>query len=201
VQIQRKKKVLLNRLKVPSALNRFLQPLDKDNTKKLFEALASYRPETKAEKAERLKGKARQEILKLRTNADKAVKLKFGLNHVTYLIEQKRAKLVVIAADVDPIEMVVFLPTLCRTMDIPFCIVPSKSRLGALVNQKNATCVALTQFTEKAAELNSLARVCKELFNDTKIISKKPGQGVKSIAREKKLEEAKNKEMNKAMQG
>jgi large subunit ribosomal protein L7Ae len=40
--------------------------------------------------------------------------VKCGLNHVTYLIEQKRAKIVLIAADVYPIETVVYLPTLCK---------------------------------------------------------------------------------------
>lgn len=72
--------------------------------------------------------------------------LKFGLNHVTYLIEQKRAKLVLIANDVDPIEMVVFLPTLCKAMDIPYAIVNNKARLGQLVHKKSAAVVALTDF-------------------------------------------------------
>jgi large subunit ribosomal protein L7Ae len=36
--------------------------------------------------------------------------LKFGLNHVTTLVENKAAKLVVIAGDVDPIELVLWLP-------------------------------------------------------------------------------------------
>jgi len=40
--------------------------------------------------------------------------LKFGLNHVTTLIENKKAKMVVIAHDVDPIELVLWLPQLCR---------------------------------------------------------------------------------------
>ena len=39
--------------------------------------------------------------------------VKYGLNHVTTLIENKKAKLVIIAHDVDPIELVVFLPALC----------------------------------------------------------------------------------------
>lgn len=70
---------------------------------------------------------AKKEIkLQKISNKDKPATLKFGLNHVTYLIEQKRAKLVIIASDVDPIETVVFLPTLCRTFDIPFCVVQSK---------------------------------------------------------------------------
>ena len=38
----------------------------------------------------------------------------------------------VIAHDVDPIELVVWLPALCRKMEIPYCIVKGKARLGAV---------------------------------------------------------------------
>merc|ERR1712127_3903 len=75
--------------------------------------------------------------------------LKYGLKHVTYLIEQKKAKLVVIAHDVDPIELVVFLPTLCKRMGIPYCIVKGKGRLGPLVHKKNAAVVASPPSTPK----------------------------------------------------
>lgn len=46
---------------------------------------------------------------------------------------QNKAQLVVIAHDVDPIELVVWLPALCRKMEIPYCIVKGKARLGAVV--------------------------------------------------------------------
>jgi len=115
------------------------------------------------------------------------VTLKFGLNHVTYLIEQKKAKLVLIASDVDPIETVVFLPTLCKTMDIPYAIVQNKARLGELVHKKTATVVALTDFKESQAELNNIARVCKEQFNNHVPTFKKPERGVKSQVRERRL--------------
>ena len=36
----------------------------------------------------------------------------------------------VIAHDVDPIELVIWLPALCRKMGIPYCIVKGKARLG-----------------------------------------------------------------------
>ena len=57
----------------------------------------------------------------------------------TTLIEQKKASLVVIAHDVNPIELVVWLPALCRKMNVPFCIVKGRSRLGQLTNMKNST--------------------------------------------------------------
>ncbi len=80
------------------------------------------------------------------------------MNHVTYLVEQRKAKLVLIANDVDPIETVVFLPTLCKAMEIPYAIVQCKARLGKLVHKKSATCVALTDFTHGSAELTTIAR-------------------------------------------
>lgn len=39
----------------------------------------------------------------------------------------------VIAHDVDPIELVVWLPALCRKMEVPYCIIKGKSRLGAVM--------------------------------------------------------------------
>merc|ERR1712130_330711 len=43
--------------------------------------------------------------------------VRHGVNTVTTLIEKKKAQLVVIANDVDPIELVMFLPALCRKME------------------------------------------------------------------------------------
>lgn len=54
--------------------------------------------------------------------------IKFGLKHVTTLIEEQKASLVVIAHDVNPIELVVWLPALCRKMGIPYCIMKGKVR-------------------------------------------------------------------------
>eukprot|EP00965_Chrysotila_dentata_P259726 6213655-Pleurochrysis_carterae.AAC.1 len=40
-------------------------------------------------------------------------------------------------------QLVIWLPALCRKMDIPYCIVKSQSRLGQLVHQKTASCLAM----------------------------------------------------------
>jgi large subunit ribosomal protein L7Ae len=133
--------------------------------------LKKYSPETKREKKDRLKSAAKEIVKSEKGKSDKKVgvkpiTVKCGLNHVTYLVEQKRAKIVLIAADVEPIETVVFLPTLCKSMDIPYAIVSSKARLGALVHKKSATCVALTDFKENQAEFANLAKVFMEQFNN-----------------------------------
>jgi ribosomal protein L7Ae-like RNA K-turn-binding protein len=116
----------------------------------LLKLLSKYSPETKKEKKVRLlkeaEGKAKDpkaKDAKKTDKKDKPVVLKFGLNHVTELVEQGKAKLVAIAHDVDPIEMMVYLPALCRKKGIPYAFVKGKVRLGKLVHQKTATCVAL----------------------------------------------------------
>lgn len=108
--------------------------------------LSKYTPETKKDKKTRLQKEAEAKVAKADTKkGPKPVVIKFGLNHVTELIEQDKAKLVVIAHDVDPIEMMVYLPQLCRKKNIPYCFVKGKARLGKLVHQKTATCLALTE--------------------------------------------------------
>ena len=194
VQLQRQKRILMKRLKCPPALAQFFEPLDKDTSKKVYKALERYTPETKKEKKERLEKEAKEQVKDKKDNKNKKkegkkpVTLKCGLNHVTYLVEQKRAKLVLIAADVDPIETVVFLPSLCKSMEIPYAIVPSKERLGHLANKKTCTCLALTDFKQNAAELENLCKIFAERFHGPPLHSRKPEKGIKAIQKEKKAE-------------
>ena len=57
----------------------------------------------------------------------KPLVVKFGLNHVTHLVETGKAALVVIAHDVDPIELVVWLPALCKKMNVPYLIFKARA--------------------------------------------------------------------------
>ena len=52
-----------------------------------------------------------------------------------------------------PSQLVLWLPAVCRKMDIPYCIVKSKSRLGALVHQKTATAVALVSVRPEVSDM------------------------------------------------
>jgi len=189
VQIQRKKRILLRRLKVPPAIAQFFNTLDKSTTSSLFKYLSKYSPETRKQKKDRLHSLAKKQTEggKAKKGGDKPVCVKYGLNHVTHLVEQKKAKLVLIANDVDPIETVIFLPTLCKTMDIPYAIVSNKARLGEIVHKHSATCVALTDFKEHATELNNIVRNCREQFNNVVPTFKKPEEGIKSQIKKRKL--------------
>lgn len=144
--------------------------------------LNKYKPESKVEKRERLKqmAAAKAEGKDASTVTKKPYMVKYGLNHVTALVENKKAQLVLIAHDVDPIELVVWLPSLCRKMGVPYAIIKSKSRLGTLVNKKTASCVAVTEVRpEHKQELAALVQAVKANFNDkAEEIRKQWGGGV-----------------------
>jgi large subunit ribosomal protein L7Ae len=178
VRFQRQKKILMQRLKIPPVISQFSKTLDKNQAAKLFTLLNKYKPEDKAAKEARLEAAAGKVAKgEAKPTGEAPAVLKYGLKHITTLVEQKKAKLVVIAHDVDPIELVVWLPALCRKMDVPFCIVKGKSRLGVLTGKKNAAVVALTAVNkEDTTELNTLRTNFKAQFNQA--VEKKWGGGV-----------------------
>lgn len=178
VRVQRQRAILKRRLKVPPAIAAFAKTIKKNEATTLFRLLSKYRPETKKEKKQRLYEAAKNQVSEAdQKSGDKPKVLKFGLKHVTQLIEERKAKLVLIAHDVDPIELVVWLPALCRKMDIPFAIVKGKARLGALVHQKTVTALALTEVSkEHQAQLEQLTKSFRGQFNDN--VNKKWGGGI-----------------------
>jgi len=168
IRIQRQRKVLLNRLKVPPSINQFSRVLDANATTSLFKLLGKYRPEDRVAKRKRL-----TKVAEARSKGNvanipkKPLAVKQGANRVIKLIERKKAKLVIIAGDVNPIELVVAIPALCRKVDIPYVIIKSKARLGALVHRK--TCAALAFHDvrkEDKTELANLAAIGRESFNE-----------------------------------
>jgi large subunit ribosomal protein L7Ae len=62
--------------------------------------------------------------------ATKTGTVRKGTNETTKAIERAQAKLVIIAEDVDPPEVVAHLPLLCEERKIPYIFVPSKEKIG-----------------------------------------------------------------------
>ena len=58
-------------------------------------------------------------------------KIKKGTNEVTKAIEKQTAKLVLVASDVNPAEIVMHLPLLAKEKDIPCITTATKEELGA----------------------------------------------------------------------
>lgn len=212
VRLQRQKKILNMRLKVPPAIAQFQQVLDKNTAAQAFKLLNKYRPETKTEKKERLlkeataikEGKKKEDVSK------KPYVVKYGLNHVVGLIENKKASLVLIPNDVDPIELVIFLPALCRKMGVPYAIIKGKARLGTVVHkkvsigpstcflfervanqdQKTAAVLAITEVrSEDKSELSKLVSAIKEGYVEkNEDARKKWGGGIMGYKAQKRIE-------------
>jgi large subunit ribosomal protein L7Ae len=100
--------------------------------------------------------------------ADKALQLvqvaretgrvRVGTNEVTKSSERAEAKLVVMAEDVDPVEILVHIPMLCEEKRIPYIYVGKKQRLGQAVGlSKSAASVAIVEPGEAKALLDELA--------------------------------------------
>ena len=73
-------------------------------------------------------------------------------------------------------------------MEVPYAIVRSKSLLGSLVNQKNATCLALTAVRkEDSQQLSRLQSIFKSQFNDNTEALRQWGGGVMGLKTRTKL--------------
>jgi len=78
-------------------------------------------------------GDVQQKALEAVELAKNSGSVKKGTNETTKAIERGEAKLVVIAEDVDPEEIVMHLPVLCAEKKVPFVYVAEKAALGKAV--------------------------------------------------------------------
>ena len=77
--------------------------------------------------------------------------LRKGTNETTKAIERGEARLVVIAEDVDPEEIVMHLPMLCEEKRIPFTYVKEKKALGEAAGLHVPTAaIAITKVPQSA---------------------------------------------------
>ncbi len=80
-------------------------------------------------------------------------KVRVGTNETTKMVERGQAKLVIIAEDVDPEEIVMHLPILCDEKNIPYVYVPSKKALGEAAGIQVSAASACIVEPGKAADL------------------------------------------------
>lgn len=159
-KIQKKMYKLANAIKIPAPINQFKSILENVDEKRVLDLFAKYKPENREEKRIRLESEDPRA-------GPKPILIKFGLKHLTELIEAKRVKLVLIAADVTPITLVVWLPTLCKKMGVSYAIVKSRQVLGGLVNLKSTAAIGLEQVRrEDSAEFNEITMMCDGVFTN-----------------------------------
>ncbi|ETE60281.1 60S ribosomal protein L7a [Ophiophagus hannah] len=215
IRLQRQRAILYKRLKVPPAVNQFTQALDRQTATQLLKLAHKYRPETKQEKKQRLLARAEQ---KAAGKGDVPTKrppvLRAGVNTVTTLVENKKAQLVVIAHDVDPVEVKQkafsvciskFCARACWWFSCPPCaekwefpIASSKAKPGWVVSSTGKPALAWPS-PRLIRALAKLVEAVKTNYNERydEIRRHWGGNvlGPKSVARIAKLEKAKAKEL------
>jgi large subunit ribosomal protein L7Ae len=74
-------------------------------------------------------------------------KLRKGMNEVTKSIERAQAKLVVMAEDVSPPEILYHVPLLCEEKNVPYTYLSTKKNLGKAVNiNVGSSSIAIEKF-------------------------------------------------------
>lgn len=91
-------------------------------------------------------------------------KLRKGTNETTKAIERGIAKLVVIAEDVEPPQVVAHLPILCDERKIPYLYVPSKLELGKSAGlDVGSAAISVIEPGDGAQSLKELTKVFDSL--------------------------------------
>jgi len=96
--------------------------------------------------------------------AAKSGKIRIGSNEVTKAVERGEAKLVVIAGDVEPPEIVMHLPVLCGERKIQYSYMPTKKELGEKAGVKVGTAaIAIVDEGEQKKDFEDLVKKLGEV--------------------------------------
>lgn len=134
----------------------------------------------------------KQKTLEMLELAKNGGVLRKGVNEVTKAVERSDAKLIVIAEDVDPEEIVMHLPILCAEKNIPYTFVSDKLALGkasGLTVQSSAIAVSKPGAGEEL--LRQVLIKVRELLPSKGPVEKKEEKPRKPVAVPKKAKEEK----------
>ena len=91
-------------------------------------------------------------------------KISKGANETTKQVERGQAKLVVMAEDVTPEEVLVHMPVLCEEKNIPYAYVSSKEELGSAAGLNVSTAaVAIVKPGKDKAGIDNISKKIESL--------------------------------------
>ncbi len=102
-----------------------------------------------------------EDVLRVLEVIKQSGKLKKGANEVTKAVERNQAKLVVLASDVSPAEIVMHLPILCEEKSIVCVVAGTKEELGAAAGLTVGTVAVAV--TDEGTSKNDLQKVLDSL--------------------------------------
>jgi large subunit ribosomal protein L7Ae len=135
------------------------------------------------------------------SKVSKSGKIKVGINEVTKTIERNTAKLVVIAQDISPAEIVMHVPIICKEKSIPFTYVSTREELGKISGiGAKASAIAIVDEGVLKKEFSALLSKIEEISGVTakskpeakeekpKAADKKPAAEKKPVAKKEVAE-------------
>lgn len=121
-----------------------------------------------------------------------------GTNEATKAIERGEAKIVVIAEDVDPEEIVMHIPVLCGEKNAPYVYVAEKAALGKAAGLMVGTAaIAITNAGAAEEQLRDLLVKVRELNPSAKTEAKHEAKPESKPAAKKEKKEAKPEKAEK----
>ncbi|EMR65691.1 RNA binding protein snu13 [Eutypa lata] len=102
-----------------------------------------------------------QEILDLVQQASHYRQLKKGANECTKTLSRGISELVILAADCEPLAILLHLPLLAEDKNVPYVYVPSKVALGRACGVSRSV-IACSITTNEASDLNNQIRALKD---------------------------------------
>ncbi|HOZ35532.1 MAG TPA: 50S ribosomal protein L7Ae [archaeon] len=125
----------------------------------------------------------------------KSGKIKVGINEVTKMVERNTAKLVLIAEDITPAEIVMHLPIICKEKNIAFSYVSTKEELGKIsgINAK-ASAIAIVDEGVLKKEFSALISKIEELSGGKSKAEDKPKPAEKKPVAKKEEPKVEKKE-------
>ncbi|KAM7196491.1 50S ribosomal protein L30e-like protein [Naviculisporaceae sp. PSN 640] len=102
-----------------------------------------------------------QELLDLVQASSHLRQLKKGANEATKSVSRGTSELVIMAADTQPLSIVLHIPLLCEDKGVPYVFVPSKVALGRAAGVSRAI-IAVSITSNEASDLNSKIRAIRD---------------------------------------
>ena len=87
--------------------------------------------------------------------------IKKGANESTKVLKKNQVEIIIIAADTEPLEIVLHLPLLCEDKNVPYIFVPSKQTLGKACGVLRSV-IACSIITKYDSSINRQIKMVKE---------------------------------------
>eukprot|EP00455_Lapot_gusevi_P044626 TRINITY_DN5603_c0_g1_i1.p1 TRINITY_DN5603_c0_g1~~TRINITY_DN5603_c0_g1_i1.p1 ORF type:complete len:129 (+),score=50.90 TRINITY_DN5603_c0_g1_i1:52-438(+) len=107
------------------------------------------------------------QILDVVQQASNYKQLKKGANEATKTLNRGISELIVMAADAEPLEILLHLPLLCEDKNVPYVFVPSKQALGRACGVSRpviAASVLANEGSQLKSQINTLRDAVEKLL-------------------------------------